>query len=153
MEGGGVRGIFIKVNLSCEFNKFEWHLYSTIQRSTVLYSELILEVSSIPYQYHYDHFQQGRIYYYVTRPCFQGILEDSPPPPPAAKQMQGLGFHDQIRKCQMFAPVNSLCSVLLTPKAWTVSCRQNYSCKGESANVKYRKENARNLLIVRSFSR
>lgn len=63
--GGGVRGIFLKVNLSCEFNKFEWHLYSTIQRSIVLYSELILEVSSIPYQYHYDHFQQGRIYYYV----------------------------------------------------------------------------------------
>lgn len=147
MEGGGPRHFF-KVNLSCEFNKFEWHLYSTIQRSIVLYSELILEVSSIPY--HYDHFQQGRIYYYVPA---SRVFWKIHPPTPAAKQMQGLGFHDQIRKCQMFAPVNSLCSVLLTPKAWTVSCRQNYSCKGESANVKYRKENARNLLIVRSFSR
>lgn len=82
MEGGGVRGIFFKVNLSCEFNKFEWHLYSTIQRSIVLYSELILEVSSIPYHYHYYHFQQGRIYYYVPASRVFWKIHPPPPPPP-----------------------------------------------------------------------
>lgn len=93
-------------------------LYSTIQQCIT--TSVTLEVSSIPYHYHYDHFQ-GRILQVCTSllPGYSGRFT------PAAKQMQDLGFHDQIRKCQMFAPVNSLCSIPLIPMARTVSCCQN----------------------------
>lgn len=101
------------------------NLYQSVFRpiqhnSTVHSTSVTLEVSSIPYHYHYDHFQ-GRILQVCTSllPGYSGRFT------PAAKQMQDLGFHDQIRKCQMFAPVNSLCSIPLIPTARTVSCCQN----------------------------